>query len=136
MSRFIFVDTSAWVASFVQSDQNHTEAVAFIENVLRRNHQFLTTDYVFDELVTRVRYQGGHQAAVKAGEELLGAESVEFLDVGPKLRQEAWRVFKKYKDQKLSFTDCTSVAVLRGFAIRDVFTFDDDFSKLGFTKLP
>jgi len=36
----------------------------------------------------------------------------------------------------LTYTDCLSAAVARAAAVEAVFTFDDDFSVLGFATVP
>ncbi len=105
MRRLIFVDTSAWVAAFVDRDQHHEAALGTMERLLGEGKMFLTTDYVFDETVTRLRYEGGHSQAVNIGEQLLASRVARVVDVGRELRDEAWRIFKKAGDQELSFTE-------------------------------
>ncbi len=51
----IFVDTGAWIAIFNPRDQHHHEAVAIYNDLRRREIKLLTTDYVIDETVTRLR---------------------------------------------------------------------------------
>lgn len=136
MRRLIFVDTSAWVAAFVDRDQHHEDAAGEIGKLLEDGRMFLTTDYVFDETVTRLRYEGGHDKAVQVGEQLLASRVARVVDVGRELRSEAWRLFKKCKDQELSFTDCTSFATMRKFGLTEAFTFDGDFQRMGFLALP
>lgn len=136
MRRLIFVDTSAWVAAFVDRDQHHEAAANVMEKLLDEGKMFLTTDYVFDETVTRLRYEGGHAQAVKVGEQILASRVARVVEVGRKLRDEAWRIFKKTGDQELSFTDCTSFATMRKFGLTEAFTFDEDFQRMGFLALP
>lgn len=45
-------------------------------------------------------------------------------------------IFEKYNDKQLSFTDCTSFALMKSMGINDVFTFDEDFRKMGFNIMP
>jgi len=61
---------------------------------------------------------------------------VRILDVDAATRQEAWEIFVKYADKDLSFTDCTSVAIMRQGAIANAFTFDEHFRQLGFVMIP
>jgi predicted nucleic acid-binding protein len=136
MQTLVFVDTSALVGKFLEVDEHHARAVDALRRLLREGRQFVSTDYIFDEVVTRVRGRADHASAVKAGEGILSSEVIDLVEVDPSLRKEAWRLFKRYRDQKLSFTDCTSFAVMGKYGIREVFTFDDDFSKVGFDTLP
>ena len=132
----LFVDTSGWIANFVDRDQHHEKARRFVPLSLREYVRFITTDYVFDEAVTRVRFQGGHQEAVQLGEVILTSKTVTLLEIGSRLREKAWHLFRKYADQRLSFTDCTTLAVMNLYGLRDIFTFDQDFERLGYRRLP
>ena len=136
MASAVFLDTSALVGKFLERDEHHHRAAQTMRSLLREGRLFISTDYIFDEVVTRVRGLGGHSNAVKAGDGILASEFIELIDVDPSLRQEAWKLFKKYKDQKLSFTDCTSFAVMERFGISEAFTFDDDFRRVGYLTIP
>jgi len=132
----VFVDTSALVGKFLEEYEHHQRATSVMRALLREGRHFISTDYIFDEVVTRVRGLGGHSNAVKAGDGILESEIIELIDVDPPLRKEAWKLFRKYKDHKLSFTDCTSFAVMKKFGISEAFTFDDDFRKVGYLTFP
>ena len=60
----IFVDTGAWIAILNPNDQYHREAVAVYRHFQQQKTRFLTTDYVIDETVTRLRYDTNHSIAV------------------------------------------------------------------------
>jgi len=47
----------------------------------------------------------------------------------------ALALFKKYADQKISFTDCISFAIMQRLHIQKVFGFDRHFRFLGFDLL-
>ena len=136
MQTLVFVDTSALVGKLLEEDEYHARAVDAMRRLLREGRQFVSTDYIFDEVVTRVRGRADHGSAVKAGEAILSSEVINLVEVDPSLRKEAWKLFKRYRDQKLSFTDCTSFAVMGKYGLREAFTFDDDFAKVGFGTLP
>lgn len=136
MLRLIFVDTSAWVAAFVERDGSHGAAVQEMERILDEGATLLTTDYVLDESVTRIRYEGGHELAVDVGEQLQTSRLARLVEVGREGRDEALGIFKKCKDQKFSFTDCTSFATMKRFGLSEAFTFDRDFEKMGFLVVP
>jgi predicted nucleic acid-binding protein len=61
----IFVDSGAWIALLNQKDPHHDDAVAIYNDLVQQNAQLLTTDYVIDETVTRLRYDWSHSGAVQ-----------------------------------------------------------------------
>ena len=128
----IFVDTSAWVALYVGRDRFHAQAAEFWEALRRKSVPLLSTFDIFDETVTVIRGRAGLPEALEFGEAFLNSRILIRQEVDASLRQEAWRLFKQYQDKPLSFTDCTSFAILQRRGLRHVFSFDDDFQRLGF----
>ena len=50
--------------------------------------------------------------------------------------QAALLLFEKFADQKVSFTDCISFAMMRTAGISSAFTFDRHFQSAGFSVEP
>jgi predicted nucleic acid-binding protein len=136
MRNLVFVDTGALVGRFLEKDQRHPRAEEAMRRLLLEGRQLLSTDYVFDEVVTLVRGRAEHWSAVRVGESILSSEVIDLVEIDAPLRQQAWKLFKKYQDQELSFTDCASFAVMAKYGIREALTFDDDFRKAGFETIP
>ena len=93
---------------------------------------------MLSETVTLIRYHLHHQAAVrfwKTLHALVDAELVQFVRVTELHEIAAWEIFEHYADQKFSYTDCTSFAVMRDLGLQQVFTADRHFATLGFTLL-
>ena len=101
-----------------------------------RVKKIITSDYIIDETLTRIRYSVGHKEAVKWGEEILASRVVEKTEVGKEIFELAWKIFETYEDKKLSFTDCTSFALMKKKGIEKVFSFDRDFERIGFSLFP
>jgi predicted nucleic acid-binding protein len=82
------------------------------------------TDYVFDECMTVIlaRLKDLSQA-VKIGEDMM--RSFEIIYTDEDLFGAAWRVFKA-QEGKLSFTDCSIIAAMKGKGIGSIATFDKD----------
>ena len=134
----IFVDSSAWIALSNPRDRHYDEAITIFNRLLRRRMRIVTTDYVIDESVTRLRYDLSHTAAVKFLDVIERTEQVDTLavmGVDRHLFQEALRLFRQYDSARLSFTDCTSFAVCQKHKIAEVFAFDSDFGMMGITML-
>ena len=132
----IFVDSGAWIALSNQRDQNHNDAVTIYTDLKRQRARFLTTDYVVDETITRLRYDVSHSVAVKFLDFIERAEKIDGLtvmEIDKILLQEAKRLFRQYDSAKLSFTDCTSFAVCQKHNISETYAFDDHFAMMGIT---
>ena len=59
----IFVDSGAWIALTDTSDQYHDEATGIYATLKQQRMRFITTDYVIDETVTRLRYDPAFREA-------------------------------------------------------------------------
>lgn len=128
----LFVDTAAWLALNDKTDQHHKEALLKASEIKESRVELVTSEYVFDEAITLIRYRVSHYSAVIFGESMLNSSIVKVLDVANKDRLKAWKLFKKYKDKELSFTDCTSFVLMNDLKLRKVFTFDAHFRQAGF----
>lgn len=135
----LFVDTSAFLALVNEKDDNHLAATMFLEEIMKgkvKIKKIITSDYIIDETLTRIRYVVGHKEAVEWGQDIIASNVVEKVGVERELFEPAWELFKTYDDKKLSFTDCTSFAIMKTRGIEKVFSFDDDFERVGFKLLP
>jgi hypothetical protein len=74
-------------------------------------------------------------AAVRFGREIRRG-GIEIVQVDPPIQEEAWRIFDRYADKDFSFTDCTSIAVMKRAKVRLAFTLDRDFRRFGFQAVP
>ena len=131
----IFVDTSAFIALNDCSDAQHLRARKFYESLAAADRLF-TSNYVVDETITRLRYTIGHSAAVDFAETILKSRLCSILYVDSDVERSALAFLKKYKDKKLSFTDCTTMALTSELGLDAVYAFDDDFAKAGFSMVP
>ncbi len=128
----LFVDTAAWLALNDKTDQHHKEALIKVSKIKESRVELVTSEYIFDEAITLIRYRVSHYSAVIFGESMLNSSIVKVLDVANKDRLKAWELFQKYKDKELSFTDCTSFVLMNDLKLHKVFTFDAHFSQAGF----
>jgi hypothetical protein len=122
-----------------EKDKNHIDAKRFLENIKNgkiKIKKIITSDYIIDETLTRIRYSVGHQEAVQWGKDVLTSNVVEKIEVGKEIFTIAWELFETYEDKRLSFTDCTSFAIMSKEGIDKAFSFDEDFERVGFKLLP
>lgn len=131
----LFIDTSAFVALGDRGDRNHSAAKGFYRG-LTSGDRLYTSNYVADETITRLRYTAGHGPAIRFADTVLESRlwSVQYVDRDRE--KAAVEVLRKYGDQRLSFTDCTTVALVRELRLDAVFAFDEDFVRVGLKTLP
>ena len=130
----IFVDTGAWIALSDKSDQYHKEAVQIYAKLKRQKERFVTSDYIIDETVTRLRYDANHQTAIKfldLIETSQPASTLRIIRIEETLFQDAVSIFRKYDSVVLSFTDCVSFAICQKYKINEAFAFNQHFTMEG-----
>jgi hypothetical protein len=87
----IFVDTSAFYAVHVRTSREHGAAVGVRDRIASGEFgAMVTTNYIFDELLTLLQARAGHAAAVSVGEALRSSDSIELVWLTPKVENVAW----------------------------------------------
>ena len=114
----IFVDTNAWVAINFKNDQAHQRAVETHQMLLKDGFSYVTTNFVLDETYTLLSIRAGRKASIQFGERIRKSNLIEIIYLSKEIEEESWRFFKKYNDHKLSYTDCTSFAVMNELRIK------------------
>jgi len=127
----VFVDTSGWVALFVENDKNHKKAVSIFKEIKSLKALIYTSDYCIDETITTILARGSHKQSVLAGEALFTSKIIKIVHVCPGYFQSAWELYQKYKDKRFSFTDVASFVIMKDFDIRKAFAFDREFVQAG-----
>jgi len=135
----IFVDTSAWYAVLVKSDTNHQRAAKYFSQELEAKKYFVTTNFILDETITRLRYDVSPEKAVEFYRLAMKAEkenTLRIVTIDYDVQEKAIEVLAKYRDHRFSFTDCTSFIVARKEKADNIFAFDEDFRVMGFNVQP
>lgn len=130
----IFVDTSAIITLFVPGDTFHTRAIRWREE--NKNLDYILSNLIFVETTSWIRYKYGKKLAVEVGINLLSGKGISIHRLIQDDEMKAWELFKKTKGRGVSMVDCTSIVLMKRLKIKDIFTFDEDFKKLGFIVYP
>jgi len=127
-----FIDTGVFVAARNKRDINHEKAVNLLREALKGKYgRIYTSDYIFDEAVTvaLVRTRKS-DIAIDIGNFILSSKKLRILHVDKLVFMDAWRIFKKYVNKKLSFTDAVSIALMRRYNIDYIMSFDKHFDNI------
>ena len=132
----VFVDAGVFYAHADRATNRHDTAREALSEIFRGEYgQPYTSDYVYDESVTlTLARTDDHEKAVTVGQRIRGDGTfpslIQMQSVTPPVFDEAVEIFERYDDQRLSFTDATTVALIRHHDIDRVLAFDDDFDGL------
>ncbi|USZ66820.1 PIN domain-containing protein [Halorussus salilacus] len=132
----LFIDTGVFYAQSDRDAHRHPTANEALESVLSSEYgRLYTSDYVFAETVTLTRKRTGRfEYANRIGDRILGKGDfphvIETITTSEELFQRSIETFERYDDHDLSFTDASTVALVRSLDIDAVLAFDDDFDGL------
>lgn len=130
-----FIDAGVFVAAYNTRDRSHKEAIELIKTATGGRYGALyTSDYIFDETVTLMLARTKKpDFAFGVGEFIVGNPSrnipsfAKLLRVDDNVFADAWTLFKRYASKGLSFTDCTTVALMNQVKIDTLLSFDRSF---------
>jgi predicted nucleic acid-binding protein len=132
----VFVDTGGWMACADGADPAHPACTAARDTALEAGRILVTTDFVVDETLTLIRFRLGLEAAHVWWQQIDGSARLRWERVENDRFERARSLFFQYRDKDLSFTDCTSIAVMRELKLKTVLTTDRHFHQVGFEVLP
>ncbi|MHA1650810.1 MAG: type II toxin-antitoxin system VapC family toxin [Candidatus Helarchaeota archaeon] len=128
----VFIDTSGFVAVRNEDDVNFNSAKRVMNSLLRSEYGAIyTSDYVFDEATTLalVRTQN-KRLSIDIGNYILKSKKIRLIFTTIDDFNMAWKLFLKYKDRQLSFTDCTILSIMTRLNINYIFSYDSHFDGL------
>lgn len=135
MPNLVLMDTWGRLALGHRRDSHHREINALYKELRSGDACIYTTDYVLDEVMTllfrrevfeeAVRFMEGIFQAVEAGQLIVERITSDRFT-------SAWRLRKRLQDKpKISFTDLTSMIVMKERGIKEVLTEDEHFIQVG-----
>jgi len=130
----LFVDTWGWLALRDKGDARHDAAVAAFNGALKAG-RVVTTDFVLDETFTLLFRRLSAPRATESVEFLMAAVeagSVVLARISFPRFGEAVKLRLKYKDKPgISFTDFSSMVVMRELRVKEILTEDHHFTQVG-----
>lgn len=137
--RRVFVDTSAWIDLMNNNERHHAAAVAFHKSLAPLTLR-ITSWGIVSETFTWIRYHIGDREAIKwltIKDSLEKQGSLQILYPDSHTEVGVRKVIDRYHDQKLSYVDALSIALIQSRPDIDViFAFDHHMALAGIPVLP
>lgn len=132
----IFIDTGAFLARYIVHDQYHKSSIAIWNKIQKSSNKFVTCNFVLDEMITLLGRWVSEDFSLEKAHHIYNSKSILLLRPDESDELHALELYKKFKDKKMSFTDCVSFALMKKHRIEQVFTFDRHFTDVGFKVIP
>ena len=132
----IFIDTGAFLARYLSHDQYRTRATVAWERIRGRRESCFTTNFVLNEVFTFLGLRAGNLFAAERAHNIDASKVIKILRPDHNAELQAIEILQKFADQKISFTDFVSFAIMRQERIKRAFSFDPHFQLAGFTPVP
>lgn len=132
----IFVDTGAFLARYFEGDQYHRVAVRAWKRLERSTGALFTSSFVVDETLTLLGRRTMYAFAAARADAIYASRVLTIFRPDASDESAAVGLFRKFADQKVSFTDCVSFALMRRHKLKKAFTFDRHFASAGFEVWP
>ena len=125
----IFIDASSFIASLNKKDPNHKEARRIGYELFQKDKDWVTANIMVYEVYTVVSQKIDKNLAFIFKETVLPHTNVYF--VNSEVEEVAWGIFAAVKSKNIGFFDCLAFAVMKKYNIKEAFSFDQDFKKIG-----
>jgi predicted nucleic acid-binding protein len=138
----IFVDTLGWLAYGHRRDAHHAQVKELLAARVSNRTAIHTSDYVLDELITLLFRRETYEESVRFLDGLFADATrgtLQIQRVTAERFHAALELRKRFRDKPdISFTDLTSMAIMRELQITVVVTEGGHFRQvgMGFEKLP
>ena len=129
-----FVDTSAFYALLVSTDETHTRVRAAFERLIDQRRPLWTTSFVVVETMALLQHRIGVSAATDFDEDVLPSMRVVWVDE-PLFRRAADRL-RRHDRRQLSLVDCASFECMLEQGLTTALAVDEHFAEAGFKVVP
>ena len=126
----VFVDTNVFVAIRDTTDTTHKKAIKISEYLDKSKVKWYTSSDIIGETLTVLSKKLGKTICMDWYKDFKNS-SIEEIFVDEKLHKGTRSFFKRVKSKNISFIDCSSVITMKRNNIKYIFSFDEDFRKLG-----
>jgi hypothetical protein len=111
-----------------KKDTHHEKADALVRRALKGEFgKIYTSNFVYDETMTLVAVKTGKKEIARDISDVMLSPRVEMVIVDKIILEDGQKLFFKYFNRGLSFTDATTIAVMNKLEIENIITFDRHF---------
>lgn len=132
--RAALIDSSAVIALHDPIEQFHSDAVGFYSK--SSDFEWCTLDVTAHEVFTRIRYGASVARAFEHFDFLRNTSGLRLYRFDPDDEGEARNILMRYSDHAISYHDALCAAAMKRLGILRIFSFDRDFSVMGFEVFP
>ncbi|MBI4518992.1 MAG: PIN domain-containing protein [Deltaproteobacteria bacterium] len=127
------VDSGAWIALVRAKDQHHEAADRLFRLAIRQHTRLFTTNLIVAEVHRFILFHMGSQPASLVLDRINASPllSVEFTTAAHHRKARQW--LARFPDQRLTYTDAMSFAVMEANRCTTAMGFDHDFEAAGFS---
>jgi len=130
----VFVDTSALLAVLDRDEAHHAQAASTWAELLERDEDLVTTNYVLVETYALAQRRLGLDAVRVLAQDFVPLMTVTWVDAA--LHDAGLAAVLGANRRDLSLVDCVSFGTMRQRHLDAVFAFDADFGAQGFQLVP
>lgn len=129
----LFVDTSGWYAFLVAREKTHKVVQSLL---LDQEVELITSNAIFSELVTLLVSRGYESVALSFGDKLRSGDICVIHRLSEPDEELSWKILKQRRGRGLSYTDATTIALMKRLALTQLVTLDHDFQEFGLEIFP
>lgn len=106
----IFIDTSAFVALFVESEIDHEKVTKKYYNYRKQRAVLFTSYYILDEFFTRLLFYKNIniKTCIQTLQSSIVRNEITVMQIDETLFEKSLEIFLKFSEHKISFTDATT----------------------------
>jgi len=133
---YVLVDSSALIALIDARDQNHNYSIVGL-NELRKDSdtRLFICNLTIYETYTHLRYKFDWDRATRVWS-MISRLQHTYLEFRSSYEQKTKEILEIHRAYSVSFHDAGCAAIMLDKKIGRVFTFDNDFSVIGFERYP
>lgn len=125
-SKLLFIDTSAFLALTLTTDQFHSPAIQFIKT----QPPLITSSWVIEEYIAHMHFRYGIPYALTAIEFMKQTPQLKIEFLSDALLERIFIVYKQKASKNISIVDISNAVVMEELGISQIFAFDKRFSSV------